>query len=80
MKRLVAVLLGLVVAVGAMTAPGAFAQAPKDATKGATKDAATASKDAAKSTTGAAKDAAKAPLVDINAATPGRAEDAPGDR
>jgi competence protein ComEA len=67
MKRLVAVLLGLVVAVGAMTAPGAFAQAPKDATKDAT--------GAAK---GAAKDAAKAPLVDINAATQDELKTLPG--
>ena len=42
MKRLVTVLVGLVVAVGLMTAPGAFAQAPKDTAKGAAKDGAKA--------------------------------------
>ena len=89
MNRLVAGLVGFVVAVGVMSAPAVFAQAPKDAAKdaakdatgaakGAAKDATTAGKDAAKSATGAAKDAAKAPLIDINSASQDELKSLPG--
>src|SRR5262245_48886723 len=85
MKRLIAMLAGLVMAVAAMTAPATFGQTPKDAAKeatgaakGAAKDATTTGKDAAKSATGAAKDAAKAPLVDINSATQDELKALPG--
>lgn len=67
MKRLVAGLVGLLVAVGVMSTPAVFAQAPKDTTKEAT--------GAAKGTT---KDAAKAPLIDINTATQDELKTLPG--
>ena len=71
MKRLVAVLVGLMVAAGAVSAPGVFAQAPakgaasgKDAAKGAAKEP--------------GKEAAKASLLDINTATQAELKDLPG--
>ena len=78
MRRLVAVAVGLIVSVGAVTVPGVFAQAPKDAVKGATKDATSAGKDAAKGAAGAAKDAAKVTPLDINAATQDELKALPG--
>jgi len=64
MGRVIAVLVALLLVVGTIGAPAAFAQAAKDAAK----DAAGATKGAA----GAAKDSAKAAatkLVDINTAS-----------
>lgn len=59
MARVIAVLVAWLFAVGAMAAPAAWAQAPKDAPKGAAKDAKAA----------APKEAAKKALVDINTAS-----------
>jgi competence protein ComEA len=67
MRRMVAGLTALLFAVGALTASGAFAQAPKDAAK-----------DAPKGTTDAAKDTTKKPLVDINTATEAELKALPG--
>ena len=69
MRRLSAAVIGLIVAVSALTAPLAFAQAPKDAAKDAAGAAKGAAKDAAKSATSAPKDATKTALVDINSAS-----------
>ena len=74
MKRLVASLVGFMVAVAVMSAPAVFAQAPKDAAKEATG----AAKGAAKDAKDAAKDAAKAPLIDINSASQDELKNLPG--
>lgn len=66
MARVIAVLVAWLFAVGAVAAPAAWAQAPKDAAK----DAAGAAKGAAKDAKAAApKEAAKKALVDINTAS-----------
>jgi DNA uptake protein ComE-like DNA-binding protein len=65
MVRVIAVLVAWLLAVGAVAAPAAWAQAPKDAAK----DAAGAPKGAAKDAAAAPKEAAKKALVDINSAS-----------